>query len=144
MESALLHKYGVFTTLSFSEYASPIFALRKPNGKLSLLVDLRKINNLLSDDYINTNQHISKPTGAAHRMAGKTFFLYIRLFPCISLCTNERPTIFRKARTYNCRQNLCISKTSKMPQQVPVSILNFHARIFRPCHQSRSKSTMCG
>ena len=34
VELALLHKYGIIATLPFSKYASPIFAQRKPNGKL--------------------------------------------------------------------------------------------------------------
>ena len=46
VELAMLHKYGIITTLPFSEYTSPIFAQEKPNGKLHFLVDLRKINNL--------------------------------------------------------------------------------------------------
>ena len=33
VELALLHKYGIITTLPFSKHASPIFAKRKPNGK---------------------------------------------------------------------------------------------------------------
>ena len=37
VELALLHKYGIITTLPFSNYASPIFAQRKPNGRLRLL-----------------------------------------------------------------------------------------------------------
>ena len=41
---ALLHKYGIITTLPFSKYASLLFAQTKPNGKLCLLVDLRKIS----------------------------------------------------------------------------------------------------
>ena len=49
VELAMLHRYGIITTLPFSKYASPIFAQKKPNGKLRLLVDLRKINNLISD-----------------------------------------------------------------------------------------------
>ena len=49
-ELALLQKYRIITTLPFSKYASPMFAQKKPNGKLRLLVDLRKINNLISDD----------------------------------------------------------------------------------------------
>ena len=36
VELALLHKYGIITTLPFSKYASPIIAQRKPNGKLRL------------------------------------------------------------------------------------------------------------
>ena len=46
VELALMHRYGIITT---------IFAQRKQNGKLRLLVDLRKINALISDDYINNN-----------------------------------------------------------------------------------------
>ena len=42
VELALLHKYGIITVLPFSKYASPIFEQRKPNGKIRLLVDLRK------------------------------------------------------------------------------------------------------
>ena len=74
VELALLHKYGIITTLPFSKYASPIFAQKKPNGKLRLLVDLRKINNLISDDYINNNHPVSTLTDAAQHMAGKRLF----------------------------------------------------------------------
>ena len=34
VELALMHKYGIIKVLPFSKYASPIFAQRKPNGKL--------------------------------------------------------------------------------------------------------------
>ena len=70
----MLHKYGIITTLPFSKYASPIFAQKKPNGKLRLLVDLRKINNLISDDYINNNHPVSTLVDAAQHMAGKKLF----------------------------------------------------------------------
>ena len=50
VELALMLRYGIITTLPFSKYASPIFDQRKPNGKRRLLVDLRKINALISDD----------------------------------------------------------------------------------------------
>ena len=74
VELALLHKYGIITTLPFSKYASPIFAQKKPNGKLRLLVDLRKINYLISDDYIINNHPVSTLTDAAQHMAGKKLF----------------------------------------------------------------------
>ena len=48
VELALMQNFGIITTLPFSKYASPIFAERKLNGRLRLLVDLRKINNLIS------------------------------------------------------------------------------------------------
>ena len=74
VELALMHYFGIITTLPFSKYASPIFAQRKPNGRLRLLVDLRKINNLISDDYINNNHPVSTLTDAAQHLAGKKLF----------------------------------------------------------------------
>ena len=71
---ALLHRYGIITTLPFAKYASPIFAQKKPNGELRLLLDLRKISNLISDDYINNNHPVSRLTDAAQHMAGKKLF----------------------------------------------------------------------
>ena len=68
---ALLHKYGIITTLPFSNYANPTFAQRKPNGRLRLLVDLRKINNLITEDYNNNNHPVSTLPDAAQHMAGK-------------------------------------------------------------------------
>ena len=68
---ALLHKYGIFTTLPFRNYMSLLFAQRKPIGKLRLLVGSRKINNLISSDYLNNNHTISTLTAAAQHMAGK-------------------------------------------------------------------------
>ena len=59
VDLALMHRYVIITTFPFSKYASPIFAQRKPNGKLRLLVDLRKINALIADDYINNNHPVS-------------------------------------------------------------------------------------
>ena len=69
-----MHKYGIITVLPFSKYASPIFAQRKPNGKLRLLVDLRKINTLIADDYTNSNNPVSTWSDAAQHLAGKSLF----------------------------------------------------------------------
>ena len=69
-----MHKYGIITVLPFSKYASPIFAQRKPNGKLLLLVDLRKINILIADDYTNNNHPVSTLSDAAQHLAGKSLF----------------------------------------------------------------------
>ena len=74
VELALLHKYGIITVLPFSKNASPIFAQRKPNGKLRLLVDLRKINTLIADDYTNNNHPVSILSDAAQHLAGKSVF----------------------------------------------------------------------
>ena len=71
---ALMHKYGIITVLPFSKYASPIFAKRKPNGKLRLIVDLRKINTPIADDYTNNNHPVSPLSDAAQHLAGKSLF----------------------------------------------------------------------
>ena len=74
VDVALVHRYGIIKTLPFSKYAIPIFAQEKPNGKLRLLVDSRKINNLFSVYYINNNHPVSTLTCAAQHMAGKKLF----------------------------------------------------------------------
>ena len=74
VELALMHKYGVITVLPFSKYASPIFPQRKHSGKLRLLVDLRKINSLIADDYTNNNYPVSTLSDAAQHLAGKSLF----------------------------------------------------------------------
>ena len=74
VELALMHKYGIITVLPFSKYASPIFAQRKPNGKLRLLVGLRKINSLIADDYTNNNHPVSTLSDAAQHLARKSQF----------------------------------------------------------------------
>ena len=73
VELALLHLYGSITTLPSSKYASPVFAQRKPNRRLRLLVDLRKINNLISQEYVNNNHPVSTLSDAAQHMAGRSF-----------------------------------------------------------------------
>ena len=92
VEIALLHKYGVITTLPFSKYASPIIAQRKPNGKLRLLVDLRKINTLIADDYINNNHPVSTLTDAAQHMAGKNLFCKLdcsQAYHCVQMADQQ-------------------------------------------------------
>ena len=74
VELALMHKYGIITTLPFSKNASPIFLQRKPNGKLRLLVDLRKINTLIADDYTNNSHPVSTLSDAAQHLAGKSLY----------------------------------------------------------------------
>ena len=74
VELAFQHRYGIITTLPVSKYASPIFAQKKPNRKLQLLADLRKIYELISDDFVNNNHPVSTFTDAAQHMAGKKLF----------------------------------------------------------------------
>ena len=74
VEVARMHNFGIIPLLLFSKYASPIFAQRKLNGKLRLLVDLMEINNLVADDQTNKNQPVSNVSDAAQYLAGKSLF----------------------------------------------------------------------
>ena len=110
VELALLHKYGIITTLPFSKYASPIFAQRKPNGKLRLLVDLRKVNTLVAVDYINNNHPVSTLTDAAQHMAGKNLFCKLdcsQAYHCLQMADQQsiEPLAFNFAsRTFAYRR----------------------------------------
>ena len=74
VELTPMQKYGIITVLPFSKYACPNFAQRKPNGKLRVLVDLRKINTLIADDYTSNNHPVSTLSDAAQHLAGKSHF----------------------------------------------------------------------
>ena len=74
VQLSVMHKSGIITVLPFSKYASPIFAQRKPNGKLCLLVDLSKINTLIADDYTNNNHPVRTLSDAAQHLTGKSLF----------------------------------------------------------------------
>ena len=74
VELAFVKEYGIITVLPFSKYASLIFAQRKPNGKLRLLLDLRKIKTLIADDYTKNNHPVSTLSDAAQHLAGMSLF----------------------------------------------------------------------
>ena len=103
---ALMHKYGIITVLPFSKYASPIFAQRKPNVKLRLLVDLRKINSLIADDYTNNNHPVSTLSDAAQHLAGKSLFCKLdcsQAYHCLQMvdqCSVEMLAVNFASRTF--------------------------------------------
>ena len=74
VELALLQYYGILCTLPYSKYSSPIFAQRKPSGKMRILVDLRRINHVLRHDYDNNNFPIPSMDEANAHMANKIYF----------------------------------------------------------------------
>ena len=74
---SMMHKCSYFSVVPFPKYVSPIFAQRKPNGKLRLLADLRKIKSLTADEYANNNHTVSTFSDAAQHLAGK--FLFCKL-----------------------------------------------------------------
>ena len=110
VELALLHKCGIITTIPFSKYASPIFAQRKPNGKLRLLVDLRKINTVIADDYINNNHPVSTLMDAVQHMAGKSLFCKLdcsQTYHCLQMADKQPIELLAfnfASRTFACRR----------------------------------------
>ena len=97
VEMALMHKYGIITVLPFSKYASPIFAQRKPIGKLRLLVDLRKIKSLIADDYTNNNHPVSTMSDAAQHLAGKSLFCKLdcsKAYHCLQMADQRSVEMF--------------------------------------------------
>ena len=74
VELALMHYYGLIKTLSQSRYSNPLFAQRTNSGRLRLLIDLRKVNHLLKNYYVNTNFPISNMSDAINYFAGKKLF----------------------------------------------------------------------
>ena len=136
----MLHKYGIITTLPFSKYASPIFAQTKPNGKLTLLVDLRKVNNLISDDYINNIHPVSTLVDAAQHLAAKKLFCKLdcsQTYHCLPMADQrsiEMLTFNFASRTFAYR---------RLAQGLSRALSAFSS-IMREYHQSRSVCLVCG
>ena len=139
LELALHHCYGIITTLPFSKYARPIFTQKKPKGKLRLLVDLRKINYLISDDYINKNHPVSTLPDAAQQMAGKKLFCKLdcsQANHCLQMADQRSIAIlainFASGTFAYRRLALGLSRA-----------LSAVSRKFRQSHQSRPRRTIC-
>ena len=89
-----MHKDGIITVLPFSKYASPIFAQRKPNGKLRLLVDLLKVNSLIADDFTSNNHPVSTLLEAAQHLARKSLFCKLdcsQAYHCLQMA--DQPSV---------------------------------------------------
>ena len=87
-----MQEYGIITTLPYSKYSSPFFAQRKPNGKLRILVDLRRINHLLKNDYNQHNHPVTTMADAAQHMAGKRYFCKLdcsQAYHCLQMADEQ-------------------------------------------------------
>ena len=96
VELALLQYYNIITTLSNSRCSSPIFAQIKSNGRLLLLIDLRRVNHLLRQDYRDSNFPISNMSDATNHFAGKSL---LNKFDC--------------SQAYHCVQLLAFNYSSR-------------------------------
>ena len=68
-----MHYYGLITTLPQLRYSGPLFAQRKNSGRLRPLIDLRNVNHLLKNDYLNTIFPISNMSDPKNFAAKKLF-----------------------------------------------------------------------
>ena len=87
-----MQEYGIITTLPYSKDSSPIFAQRKPKGKLRILVDLRRINHLLKNDYNKHNHPVTTIADAAQHMAGKKYFCKLdcsQAYHCLQMADEQ-------------------------------------------------------
>ena len=83
---------------------SPIFAQREPNGKLRLLVDLRKINTLIADDYTNKNHPVNTLSDAAQHLAGKSLLCKLdcsQAYHCLQMA--DQRSVEMLAFNFACR-----------------------------------------
>ena len=104
VELALMQEYGIITTLPYSKYSSPIFAQRKPNGKLRILVDLRRINHLLKNDYNQHNHPVTTIADATQHMAGKKYFFKLdcsQAYHCLAMADEQSVQLL--AFNFGCR-----------------------------------------
>ena len=84
VELALMHKLGIIAVLPFfkyAKYASPTVAKRKRNGKLRLLVNLRKINSVIADEYTNNSHPVNTLSDAAKHLAWKLLICKLECSP---------------------------------------------------------------
>ena len=92
-ELALQQEYGSIKTLPFSKYSSPIFAQRKPNGKLRILVDLRRINHLIKHGTTRRSTTIvTTITHAAQHTVGKIYFCKLdcsQAYHCLQMADQQ-------------------------------------------------------
>ena len=97
VQISLVQEYGIIPTLPHSKNSLPIFAQRKPNGKLRILVDLRGINHLIKNDYVEHNHPVTKNADAAQHMAGKMYFRKLdcsQAYHCIPMADEQSIQLF--------------------------------------------------
>ena len=98
--------YSRVTLLPISENSSPRFAQRKSSGKLRILIDLRRVNHLLRNDYSNNIFPISNLTDAVHHFSGKTLFTKLdcsQAYHCVQMAdplSVQLLSLFFASRTY--------------------------------------------
>ena len=144
VESALMHKYGIITVLPFSKYASHMFAQRKPNGKLRLLVDLRKIHSLIADDYTNNSHPVGTMSDTAQHLAGKSLICKLdcsQVYHCLQMADQRSVEML----PFNFASgNFTYNRLAQGLSRSVSAFFKFHARVLGPSCQSRPMCSIRG
>ena len=132
---APMHNYGIITVLTSSKYANPIIAQRNSNGKLRLLVNLRKVSSLFGDDYSKNNHPASPLSDAARDLASNSLFCKLDCSRAYDFADGGR-VISGNACIQVCFSNFCLQKTCTRYQQICLCIFKFHAQVIEPSCRS--------
>ena len=73
-EDLTVELYSRFNAQIWYNYDFAVLQIRKPSAKLRLLVDLRKMDALISDDFINDKHPITTLSDAAQHLTGEKIF----------------------------------------------------------------------
>ena len=93
-KNSYLLNYPLFTNMGLSQsYPSQNMQVlylhrAKPNAKLRLLLELKKINTLIADDYTNNTHPVNTFSDAAQHLAGKSLFCKvdcIQAYHCLQM-----------------------------------------------------------
>ena len=95
-----MHKYGVITVLSFSKYASPVFAQRKPNGKLRLPVFFREVNIVIAGEHTNNIHPVSTLADTEKHLAEKSFSGSLIALKLIAVCRRRTNSQWKRLNSF--------------------------------------------
>ena len=138
VDLALMHYYGLITTSSQSRYSSPLFAQRKTSGRLRLLIDLRKVNHLLKNDFVNTNFPISNMSDAINYFTGEKLFTELdcsQAYHCVQMADDVSVQLLAfnfNSRTYAYQ---CLAQGLN---KTVIGFTSYIRRYLDPCLASRN------
>ena len=124
VELALQQEFGTITTLPFNKYSSPIFVQREPNGKLRILIELRRINHLIKHDYNERNHPLTTIAEAAQPMTGKKYFCKLdcsEAYHCLQMTDEQWIQLLSL-------EQLQFHSDNRTPVQLLIHSYNFFAR----------------
>ena len=88
VELALMQFYRIITLLSNYKHSGPKFEQKKPLERLRSLIDSRRLNHRLRNDYSDGKFLLPNMTDAVHQFAGKTLFTTLdcsQVYQCVQM-----------------------------------------------------------